>query len=796
MIDLNNDRTLNIALGDNRKSINWKNKTMPWMEFLKKISNSEDTGETYQHYMSASKSEQDNIKDIGGFVGGKLKGKKRKVSEVVSRSMLTLDADFAKDDLWDNFTMLNDYAAAIYSTHKHSNEAPRYRLIIPLARDVTPQEYEAIGRKIAGDIGIDYFDDTTYQVNRLMYWPSHATDGEVFFDKQDGKFLNPDEILAQYDDWQDRSQWPRSSREKKDAKTFGARAKKQGDPLEKDGLIGAFCRAYYPIDEAIEEFLSDVYIKCDMPNRYTYAEGSSSAGLVIYDDVFAYSNHDTDPCSKKLCNAFDLVRIHKFGELDKEMPEGTAVTTLPSYNAMLEFAQNDKQTKLERLKQTQEDFDEKYKDASPEWLNKLETNKKNEVLSTINNIEIILRNDPEICHSIALDLFAHKTVILDDLPWRKKERSKVWLDSDDSGLESWLERIYRIKGKAKIQAALTNIFEEKGFHPVQEYLNDLVWDGVCRLDSMFIDYLGAEDNIYVRQATRKQFVAAVARVYEPGIKKDEMLVLVGKQGLGKSTLLDELGLEWFSDSIEDFKGKEVAENLQGRWIIEIAELEAMKRNEVETVKKFLSKRVDIFRMPYGKRSYEYDRQCVFFGTTNKREFLKDDTGDRRFWPIDTQVNEPTKNVFNGLDKNEVAQIWAEAKYRYEQGEKLYLEGEAKKIVEEMQAEHKIDDPRIGQIQAFLDMKLPTDWPNMSLQARRDFIHNNQFELEEYIIRDRVCAAEICCELFKNDLSSRSRYETSDINTILSHMEGWEKANTNMRFGKLYGQQRGFKRKSV
>lgn len=361
MIDLNNDRILNIALGDNRKSINWKNTSMLWSKFLERISYSEDTGESYQHYMSASKEKQDNIKDIGGFVGGKLKGKKRKASEVVSRSMLTLDADFAKDDLWDNFTMLNDYAAAIYSTHKHSNEAPRYRLIIPLARDVTPQEYEAIGRKIADDIGIDYFDDTTYQVNRLMYWPSHSTDGDVFFDKQDGKFLNPDEVLSRYDDWQDRSQWPRSSREKKDAKTFGARAKKQGDPLEKDGLIGAFCRAYYPIDEAIEEFLSDVYIKCDMPNRYTYAEGSSSAGLVIYDDVFAYSNHATDPCSKKLCNAFDLVRIHKFGELDKEMPEGTAVTSLPSHNAMLEFAQNDKQTKLERLKQTQEDFEEKYK---------------------------------------------------------------------------------------------------------------------------------------------------------------------------------------------------------------------------------------------------------------------------------------------------------------------------------------------------------------------------------------------------------------------------------------------------
>lgn len=789
-VNVKYDGNFTVAIGKSRKDISWKNKETSWSSLLTKLSRSYTTRETLTEYLKMSKQKQDEIKDIGGFVGGSLKDGHRKANNVLGRQILTLDADFAPVDLWENIEMLYDFALACYSTHKHTLEKPRLRLVIPIDREVTPDEYEAIARKIAEDIGIDYFDDTTYQASRLMYWPSNPSDVEPFFKYIDAPWLKADEVLAKYKDWRDTSFWPESSRVQKIHKK---QADKQGNPLEKEGLIGAFCRTY-TIEEAIEEFLSEEYIKCDMPNRYTYANGSTAAGLVVYEDKFAYSNHATDPCSGKLCNAFDLVRIHKFGELDEEMLEGTDITKLPSYKAMIEFAQKDKRTKVEAIQGAKDDFETVAEDENDDdWMLRLELSKNGTVLSTINNVSTILTYDTRIKGTFGLNELSHRTEVIEDLPWRDMKLGQVWKDSDDSNLREWLEVEYGIKGKEKIMDAFTNVAFKNHFHPIRSYIESIEWDGVKRLDTLMVDYLGAEDSDYTRAVTRKQFVAAVARVYEPGIKHDEMLILVGPQGLGKSTLLDKMGKEWFSDSVEDFKGKDVAEGLQGRWIIEIGELDAMKRNEVETVKKFLSKRVDIFRMAYGRRSDEYKRQCIFFGTTNGDEFLKDSTGNRRFWPVDTNLRKPTKSVFYELDED-VDQLWAEAKYYYDQGEELFIKDEIAEAAEKAQAKHKETDPRLGQVMEYLDMKLPTDWANMPLQARRDFIHNNQFELgDTYIVRDRVCPLEVWCELFKGELTERSKYDVKMVTQMLKEIEGWEQDAKTSRFGKLYGVQRGFRR---
>ncbi len=788
-ISVKHDGNFMIATGKNRKDISWKNRETSWSALLTKLKKSYETRETLDEYLRMSKQKQDEIKDIGGFVGGSLKDGHRKAANVLGRQLLTLDADFAPVDLWESIEMIYDFAIACYSTHKHTPEKPRLRLVIPLSREVSPDEYEAIGRKIAEDIGIDYFDDTTYQASRLMYWPSNPKDVEPFFKYMDAKWLDADEVLGRYKDWKDTSFWPESSRVQK---VYRKQADKQGNPLEKDGLIGAFCRAY-PIEEAIEEFLSEVYVKCDMPRRYTYVNGSTAAGLVLYEDMFAYSNHATDPCSGKLCNAFDLVRTHKFGELDEEVADGAGIAKLPSYNAMIEFIQKDKRTKVEAIQGAKEDFETPLEEDNHSWMATLSLAKNGDVLSTISNVSTILKYDPRIKGAFGLNDLSHRVELLDDLPWRKKDQGPIWRDSDDSNLREWLEVEFGVKGKEKIMDALTNVASLNHYHPIKDYLESLEWDGVERLEKLFVDYLGAEDSDYTRAVTRKQFVACVARVYVPGIKKDEMLILVGPQGLGKSTLLDIMGKEWFSNSIDDFKGKDVAEGLQGRWIIEIGELDAMKRSEVETVKNFLSKRVDIFRMAYGRRSDEYSRQCVFFGTTNGDEFLKDSTGSRRFWPVDTNLVKPCKNVHTDLAE-EVDQLWAEAKHYYDQGEELFIKDEIEEAAKKAQAKHREVDPRLGQVMEYLDMKLPTDWPNMTLQARRDFIHINQFDVEDkYIVRDRICPMEIWCELFKGDLNERSKYDVKMVCQMLKEVEGWEQDTKTSRFGKIYGVQRGFKR---
>lgn len=218
-------------------------------------------------------------------------------------------------------------------------------MIIPLDREVSQEEYQAIARKVAGDLNIDLFDRSTFDVNRLMFWPSVSSDMEYYFEFQDGPFLEADYILGLYNDWHDTSEWPTAT----DSTDVIMQAiKKQEDPEDKKGIIGVFCRTY-TIQEAIETFLSDVYTPAG-EGRYTYINGSTAAGLIIYDDKFAYSHHGTDPAGGRLCNAFDLVRIHKFGHLDigKEKEDKDK----KSFKAMEEFASKDSTTKSISLKKS------------------------------------------------------------------------------------------------------------------------------------------------------------------------------------------------------------------------------------------------------------------------------------------------------------------------------------------------------------------------------------------------------------------------------------------------------------
>lgn len=358
---IRHDGQLTLAFGHNRNSKSWKNKTLLWSQLLEKLSQTTRTRETMAEYDAMQKPQQDEIKDVGGFVGGSLKGGRRKAENVAWRHILTLDADFAPVDMWSQIIVLNSFACCIYSTHKHRIDKPRLRFVAPMKRPVTPDEYQAISRAIAADIGsVDWWDDTTYEPSRLMYYASTSADGEFVFKLQDGAWLDPDEILASYgpdEAWKDPANWPESSLAKQQRRKM---ADKQGDPLTKPGLIGAFCRTY-SIDAAIETFLPDVYEQTATEGRYTYAKGSTAGGLVLYDDGrFAYSHHGTDPISGKLVNAWDLIRIHKFGVQDEDSAPDTPGNKLPSYTAMRHFAEEDEKVaqtlRVEREQEWTKDF--------------------------------------------------------------------------------------------------------------------------------------------------------------------------------------------------------------------------------------------------------------------------------------------------------------------------------------------------------------------------------------------------------------------------------------------------------
>lgn len=801
-IRLKNDGVINIAVGRNRKELKWKNKQMKWSEFLDRVSQTIRTVETYEEYKKLLKGEQDNVKDVGGFVGGTLKNGRRKSNSLLNRCILTLDVDYGKEGLWDTIEMLFDFGCCIYTTHKHSKNKPRFRLIIPLSRQVNPEEYGAVSRMVASDIGIDYFDDTTYEPSRLMYWPSTSQDGEFVFEYIDEKWLNPDEVLNKYEDWHDTSFWPESSRSIKKREKL---ADKQGNPREKCGIIGAFCRSYTVMD-AVEKFLSDIYVPCADKNRYTYTKGSTSGGLVIYENGdFAYSHHGTDPVSGKLCNAFDLVRLHKFGSLDVDVKEGTPVVKLPSYQAMMDFVRKDEKVKVtlgeERLSAVKEDFTliNDLRDVDTEWLKLLEVDKRGFYKSTIGNIVLILENDPYLKEKIALNEFSHRTVIKGDLPWHKLkniEEGETWKDSDDAALRYYIEKVYDITSPTKINDALLIVEEKNKYHPIRDYLEEIDWDGTRRIETLFIDYLGAENNVYTRTVTRKAMVAAVARVFVPGIKFDYMLVLVGKQGIGKSHIISLLGQNWYSDSLNTVQGKEAYEQLQDAWLIEMAELSATKKAEAEAVKHFISKREDIYRVAYGKRVTKFPRQCVFFGTTNDNDFLRDKTGNRRYWPVVVGINKSNKNLWTDMTQNEIDQIWAEALKLWRNGEKLFLTPDLEKEAVKVQEQHTEESSKEGLIREYLDRLLPENWGDLDIGARRMFIHDTDFgkAKEGTVKRDRVCAMEIWVELFQADPKQMTPAQSREINDILRKIEGWQpysKGSGKLKFGKNYGLQRAF-----
>ncbi len=809
------DGEIDIAIGWRASAKIWKNRVYTWARLVKKLSEPQITGETLRQYTEASKEDRSKLKDVGGYVGGRLLNGRRKPANVVHRQLLTLDVDFLDEDqgrdLWEYFTLVFNCSAVLHSTHSHTSKKPRYRLIIPLSRECASDEYAALSRKVAALVNIDYFDSTTFQPERLMFWPSISSDADYVFELQNGDWLDVDYILGLYPDWTDSSFWPVSSLVATEIrKNINER---QEDPETKKGVIGAFCRTY-GIDEVIEEFLSDLYTTGE-DGRYTYTKGSTSNGLVLYDNKFAFSHHGTDPCSGKLCNSWDLVRLHKFKHLDGEGKDDK------SAKAMSEFARDSKAVRKtlaeESLKSASYDFQDSeeldfeslsfneefesnfYEEEDEEdlfgdltdWLSDLDIDARGKYLPTAGNLNLIFKHDPKLKNKFKLNVFSGKPYIFPGVPWRRIIKPEPLKNVDFAGLRNYVEAFYTIASSQKIEDALTITLEHNSFHPVTKFLNRLTWDGVPRIDNLLIDYFGVKDSPYTREAIRKTLVGAVARVFNPGIKFDLVLTLVGeKQGTGKSTFISKLGGEWFSDTFTTVQGKEAFEQIQGAWLIEIAELSGFRKAEIETVKHFISKREDQFRPAYGRTVENFKRQCVFIATTNRVDFLRDPTGNRRFMPV---LVRPEKAKYSTLTKridSSINQIWAEAVALYKGGEKLFLSAESEELARTEQLAHSETDDRSGLITRYLDRRLPDQWEDMGLGERKLYLEESKNNKGYF--REFVCVAEIWCECLGHERKEMNRYKTKDINDIMRKLPDWEYSNSTRNF-KLYGKQKYYTR---
>ena len=798
------DRKITISAGASRRATLWTAQTLLVSELWDKLKIPARGTETLTEYMNLKKAQQDELKDIGGFMGGTLNGPRRKANNVTGRDLITLDLDNipagGTEDILRRVDALG-CGYCVYSTRKHQPAAPRLRVLFPLDRTVTADEYEPCARRMADYIGLEFADPTTFEVSRLMYWPSCCKDSQYVYIYADKPFVSADGLLATYSNWHDVTQWPAIPGQQ----TFTKLAVKQGDPEGKNGVVGAFCRTY-DIYRAIDELLPGIYEPVDtMPGRYTYLGGSTTGGAVVYDNgKFLYSHHATDPCSGKLVNSFDLVRLHKFSDKDDEAQQGTPTNRLPSYTAMCEYAVS---LPAVAALMNQERYSEAIKefegvgadnlDDPANWMALLAKNEQTGAIkATIDNVRIILEHDPLLKGKFALNRFAGRGEVLGPLPWDSRDQRRLWDDNDNSGLYWYLEKVYKITGNGKIDAALSLHSNTHSFNEVQDYLKGLQgkWDKVPRLDTLFIDYLGAKDTAYNRAITRKAFIAATARAMTPGCKYDNMVILSGPQGIGKSTLLSTMAGEWFNDSIRTFEGKEASELLQGVWMVEVSELDAFRRTDVARIKQFLSLRADRFRAAYGRNVKELPRSCVFFGTTNTSDFLQDTTGNRRFWPIDVGEQRRTKSVWRDLDA-EIDQIWAEAVMRWQCGEPLYLSGAIEEDAKIKQEEHREASSREGVVREFLERKVPDDWNKWPLDKRRMFWAGAVQGDIRLVERDRVCALEVWCEALGGQIKEMKNADTREINAIIAATPGWEKSTSTLYFGP-HGTQRGFIRSNI
>lgn len=798
------DIDLDIAIGQTAGALKWKNTRTTWADVVDSVRETTRTAETVKQYFSYGVERQGQIKDVGGFVGGKLRGGTvfvrktqseievkapfgvRRKGHVMHRQIVALDVDHGTTDVWLDFINLN-CAGAMYTTHKHKPSSPRLRIIFPLDREVSVDEYEAIARQVASYLDIELFDDTTYQATRLMYYPSTSSDGEYLFDVWDAPIMCADEILAEMTDHNDPTTWPRSSRETKVRQKLSASTME--DPLTKEGQIGAFCRAY-TIDDAIHEFLDDVYEPCPElgTDRYTYVAGSTPGGLVTYDNTFAYSHHDTDPAGGRACNAYDLVRLHKFGELDegREWPD---ISKAPSSKAMARFCDGlapvTKELIAARRKGGAEAYDEVEAAAfqaglADDWIGELER-KGDNILPTIANCVLILHNDPDLRDCFAFNEFEQREVTKRALPWDQRDKyeyPRPLEKHDDSNIRLHFERGYGImSAKAVIDDAMAVILAANAYHPVRTYIRSLYWDGEARLDTLFCTLFGVPDSEYLRAITRKHFVAAVRRVMAKGkIKYDTILTLVGEQGRGKSTVVDKMGGDWFSDSVSTIKGKEALESIQGAWLIEFGELAGMRKADIEDMKHFVAKKEDRFRVAYGTRQSFFPRRCVFWATTNTDQYLRDDE-NRRFWTVNIRGYKAMRapQISEFFSESMRAQLWAEAKHYADMGEPLYLPEHLDLVQREIAEEHTDKDDRRGLVIEYLGRMLPQDWHARDAGQRRMFLDDPSAKGD--VQRCAVSVLEVWVECFGKVAEDITFGASKDIGKILRTIKGWEASKT-------------------
>ncbi len=874
-------RHVRISVGKSFNLGKSKNKVMPWGDFYRMFAEPTRTKERQRVYKTLPLNEKSDLKALEGwYLGAPIKGSKRNNQSINDRDIVTLDLDNMDVETYESIrngtNPICRYEFIAHTTRSHSPEEPRLRVNLLLDEPCQRDQFMPLSRLLGHmiDPTMESVDKVSYRLAQMMFMPTASRDQEYVCFQNHGELVKVEEVLDSWtSDWRDLRSLPYADAEEVERK----RARKAEDPWEKRGVIGAFCRAW-PMESLIEEFLDDIYGDPDPQSReprYTYLPGHGSHGLAIYDEGrFAYSNHGSDPAADQNLNAFDMIRIHMFGDRDADTDlTDKPITQWPSYKAAYEFAQNDEGCKAELLSDELDieamfddisDLDEEdvaeakavfqggtdvdeldwLAGGAPEdtglpphpepllvrkpkkgWVRDLETTDEGKLKSTLYNVTVILANDPRSYGSLARNLMSQKIVsrrpikskikVLTAIDVPDKEDGLPWTDSHDATLRTILEAPsgkdkpgYGLKVSDRdLREAIVNCGNKFQFHPVIERIKGTKWDGKKRAKHVFVDYLQLEDTAYHRETARQFLLGCVARLFVPGHKFDFVPVISGPQGLRKSTFVEALAFgKWGAELTAEMQSDtDSVEQMLGKWILELGELATMRRGEVEAVKAFVTRREDRVRLSYDRRLSTFPRSCLFMGTTNSNEYLKDDE-NRRFWPL--TMPDDAEEIDTAKLEREIDQIWAEvltwyvdavAKHNYRKLP-FGLTGVALEQAlrhQEMAREENAEDHHAAQIEHYLNTPVPRD----------TFLGEDLLDIsdapEVWVVPVKTCSIQLMTDAMNEE--PRTMQQRSSLNrvvgSIMGRQPGWikyaavVKGTGVLSFGS-HGRQRAFVREDA
>lgn len=659
--------------------------------------------------------------------------------------------------------LLADYTYVMHTTHSSTPSEPRYRLLIQTDRDMAPDEYVEATAAMAKRLGYDQFDTGSFQAARFMFKP--ATRKPEWYDTwiNEGRPVEVEDLLAEYD--RDLTDLPAPKP-----------GKNKRDPYEIEGPVGAFNRVYEDLDDLIETYNLPYEKLSD--DRYTLQGSSAEAGFGPVSGAAGlyYSHHANDPAYGVTCSAFDLVRLHWFKEEDEGTDPKTPVNRLPSNEAMLGQATRDPRVVSEMFGAVTDAFGpiegEDEDPADHSWRASLSLTRQGRFQDTIGNWDLIRKHD-RVFNMLYFNMLSMSPEVGGRLPWREvTPLTRTFDGSDHAFLRDYIERTYQFRcSKEQVDHLVITAANTRPVSPIKDYLEALVWDGVERVETSLP---GAADTRYNRIVARKILAAAVARVYEPGLKWDHTLVLHGPEGIGKSTWIEKLanvGLperRTYHYTLGPLNSKDTLLAMHMSWIVVADEGHSLRKADNDAIKEFLTRNHDVFRMPYDRDTVVHPRQCVIWSTTNDDTFLRRQEGNRRF----LMVRCLERFDIEGMTPDLVDQLWAEAVAMYKAGEQLYLTDAEARLASLERDPFLEEDSNMGVIENFLATPIPMDWWEKAPESRVAWLEDRAqgFEKDGDNIVDRTCTRQLWHEALRQRIPPR-RQDLLEISASLKAL-GW------------------------